>query len=556
MSAQDWHQTSDAELLEICRQGQTEAFSIVWERHRGAALAAARGVAPTLDADDIVSDAYLKIFELTLQGDGPRGAFRPYLYRVIRSVAVDRLRNPERPSDELDQIPDLHEIGPWEDSAFDLNAVSKAFSTLSERWQAALWYTEVEGMPPREAALLIGISANSVSALALRAREALRSAWVEAHVTEQLAQEACRRTRKDLQRYQRGKLTARASREVEAHLEECDACAAVAAEFSTLNKQLGLVLAAVFLGSVGAAALLKEIGVGLVAPAATSAAASVQEGPGGSAGGTGAAGSSGTAAAAGAGAGIGSVAAIASGIVVAAAAVIGGAVLVVSNLVLPVEVEADEPPASPTEHVNQAQSRDSADDSDETEAPETEADSDATDELTVSSGSTYVPSAPRNPQAPPKPTPPSPTNPPDPPGDGSDPALSIGFDCYLPGSSLVGEASEYGVLRLRATQGAAAPVEILNPLYDPDDTTGTTMFDPGTGLFDDGHGNTFDFGFYTGTDPDPGPYVWFGQDPTLLPSWAPAFGTLTLDDVTVELRLITPDGRYSPWTVIDTSLTC
>ena len=234
---------SDEDLLGVSRAGDTEAFAALWERHRKAGLTAARNIAPSLDPEDVVSDAYLRVFELVLDGRGPQGAFRPYLYQVVRSAAADRFRAGELSSVELPDVPDLHEAAPWEDNAFDLNAVTEAFATLNPRWQAVLWHTEVEGLPPREAAKHLGLSANSTSALAVRAKDALKSAWVEAHVNRELADGAHRFTLEHLQRYQRGKLTARLTREVEAHLDDCESCALAAAEYTTLNRQLGLVLA-------------------------------------------------------------------------------------------------------------------------------------------------------------------------------------------------------------------------------------------------------------------------------------------------------------------------
>ncbi|MBN9613124.1 MAG: sigma-70 family RNA polymerase sigma factor, partial [Actinobacteria bacterium] len=338
--------SSDGELLEACRSGDTEAFAVLWDRHRGAAIVAARSLGPGLDPDDLVSEAYLKIFELVLGGRGPQGAFRPYLYQVIRTAAVDRYRSPERTNAELDEIPDLHEAGPWEDNAFDLNAVSQAFSSLDERWQAALWYTEVEQMPPRRAAALLGLSANAAAALAVRAREALRSSWVEAHVNRELAEAECRTTLDRLQRYQRGKLTARASREVAAHLDHCESCSRAAAASLALNRQLGLVLAGVLLGGVGAAGLFSQLGLTTQLGAATAAAASgasgfaagtagaasggSSAGTGGAAGGGGAA--AGGASAAGAAGAVAAPAAIITGVVAATAAIVGVAAIAISGL--------------------------------------------------------------------------------------------------------------------------------------------------------------------------------------------------------------------------------
>lgn len=273
----EYHHYDDERLLSLSREGDTTAFGELWQRHRLPALTAARSLAPTLDEDDLVSQAYLKVFELVKAGRGPTGAFRPYLYRVIQSIAADTYRSKEQTVDDLEQIAGLSEAGPWQDNAFDLNAASTAFQSLPERWQQVLWYTEVEGMPPREVATLLGMSANAVSALNVRARESLQSAWVETHVNMSLADAECEPTLRHLQRFQRGKLTAKRSREVAAHLDICDRCEDAARECATLNSQLALTLATLCIGSVGASALLQQF-------SASAAFASVGGSVGGSVG--------------------------------------------------------------------------------------------------------------------------------------------------------------------------------------------------------------------------------------------------------------------------------
>lgn len=251
-------QVDDVQLLSLAREGDAAAFGELWQRHRLPALTAARSLAPTLDEDDLVSQAYLKIFELVRAGRGPTGAFRPYLYKVIQTIAADSYRSHEHTVDDLEQIAGFSEAGPWQDNAFDVNAASTAFRSLPDRWQQVLWYTEVEGMPPREVAPLLGMSANAVSALNARARESLQSAWVEAHVNMSLADKQCEPTLQHLQRYQRGKLTAKLSREVSAHLDVCDRCADAASECAALNSQLALTLATIFVGSAAAVPLVQQ----------------------------------------------------------------------------------------------------------------------------------------------------------------------------------------------------------------------------------------------------------------------------------------------------------
>lgn len=336
MARNTWTTELDSELLEASRGGDNGAYAVLWERHHRAGLTAARSIAPRLDANDLVSESYLRILELVQDGRGPTGAFRPYLYRVIRTVASDTYRPNEDTSDRLEDIPDLTEAGPWEDGAFDRNSAAQAFAGLSERWQSVLWYTVVEGLPPREAAVLLGMSANGVSALAIRAREALQSGWVEAHVDRALADATCQFTLEHLQRYQRGKLTAAVNREVELHLDTCETCPKALAEYTTLNTQLALVLASLFVGGGTATALLGGFGQAAPAAAATGLAAGAA---GSGAAGSGAAGAAGSSSAGGLGAGGSTLvgvltgpAALIAGAAVAAVAVIAGGAIVVSNM--------------------------------------------------------------------------------------------------------------------------------------------------------------------------------------------------------------------------------
>jgi DNA-directed RNA polymerase specialized sigma24 family protein len=102
----------------------------------------------------------------------------------VRRVAFDHAKGQRTqiPTDDAD----LDEAEPFVDAAeasLERSLVAQAFASLPERWQAVLWYTEVEQARPAEVALLLGISPNSVAALRYRAREGLRQAYLQAHVS-------------------------------------------------------------------------------------------------------------------------------------------------------------------------------------------------------------------------------------------------------------------------------------------------------------------------------------------------------------------------------------
>ncbi|WP_344031514.1 sigma-70 family RNA polymerase sigma factor [Leucobacter iarius] len=299
-------QRSDAELLDATRAGDDSAFGELWNRHSGAGRFAARRFAPNLDSDDLVSEAYLKILVLLREGKGPTWGFRPYLYRVIQTSAADTGRGaiPLEDDFEAESVPTPESATPGADERFDHDTVARAFAALGERWQSVLWYTEVEGLPPREIASILGVSPNGVSALAIRARKALRTAWLDAHIDLVGSTETCGEVRKGLQRYVTHRLTAGKRRMVEAHLEDCRSCASAAAELRVLDLHIARGAAVAVLGIGGGGALLGVLGhTGVAVGSAAAVAAGTSAFGGAVAAGTG--GAAGAAGAAGAGAAVG-----------------------------------------------------------------------------------------------------------------------------------------------------------------------------------------------------------------------------------------------------------
>lgn len=254
---------SDAELIRRTRDGDADAYGALFARHADAArMLAARLTSGTpVAADDVVSDAFVGVLAAFRAGKGPEEAFRPYLYTAVRNgaaalreresraIAVDDLTAYEKPGEAVDPAV----------TAFESEVVQRAFASLPERWQAALWYHVVEGMKPAAIAPLLGVSPNGVSALLVRAREGLREAYLVEHLgAVGDDRPACRDTARRLGAYVRGSLSRRDRRKVDAHLAECADCRAMAAEVAEVDRGLAFVVAPFVLGGVGAAGLAAQ----------------------------------------------------------------------------------------------------------------------------------------------------------------------------------------------------------------------------------------------------------------------------------------------------------
>lgn len=302
---------SDRALIERTRHGDRAAYGELWQRHAASARTVARSYS-SLDPDDLVAESFTKIYDAILGGGGPTGAFRPYLFTTLRNTASTWGR--DRRETNLETLESFEDPETSESAtldSLDRSTTAQAFRSLPTRWQEVLWYSEVEGMHPQQVAPLVGMTANATAALAYRAREGLRQAWIQAHLRNAADEPECRWTIDRLGSYTRGRLRTRDTTKLEAHLDDCARCTIVAAEAREVGSRLALVLLPLTAGVGGATAYSAWLSQGAPAVHVALGAAGVPSVLVGAPGASGA-GSAGTAAS-GAGAASGSAGAAAAG---------------------------------------------------------------------------------------------------------------------------------------------------------------------------------------------------------------------------------------------------
>lgn len=251
-------EVADDVLITRVRGGDLDAYGDLFARHKDAALRLARSLTKGADADDLVSDAFAKVLNALQSGSGPDIAFRAYLLTAVRRLHIDRARGHARAT-PTDDIAALDQGVPFSDTAvaaFESSTAARAFGSLPERWQMVLWHLEVEGQKPADVAPLLGMTPNAVAALAYRAREGLRQAFVQMHATEEAeTTQDCREVREQLGAYVREGLSKRDRTKVSDHLEGCRRCTALYLELSEVNSSLAALLGPIVLGSAAAAYL-------------------------------------------------------------------------------------------------------------------------------------------------------------------------------------------------------------------------------------------------------------------------------------------------------------
>ncbi|MFE6842300.1 sigma-70 family RNA polymerase sigma factor [Streptomyces sp. NPDC057686] len=350
---------SDGELIARMRAGDDGAYEELFLRHADSVRRYARTCCRDgHTAEDLTAEVFARTLQAVRGGAGPDQSVRAYLLTTVRRVAAAWAKTSRREHLVEDfavfaeQAAAGSEVGGGlsglsGDDTLELGAdvramrvaeqslAMQAFRSLPERWQAVLWHTTVEDASPSAIAPLFGLSANATAVLASRAREGLKQAYLQAHVSSALSAGGdCARYADRLGAYARGGLRMRAERGLRGHLEECAKCRLAAGELKDVNAGIPALLPVAVIGWFAAGYAAKDAGVvagGAVAAGGAGAAAAAS---GGSAAGAGA-GAAGVGAAGGS-AGAGAGAAGAGGGAGGAASGVGGAV-VSEGLGLPVK---------------------------------------------------------------------------------------------------------------------------------------------------------------------------------------------------------------------------
>ncbi|NEC63359.1 sigma-70 family RNA polymerase sigma factor, partial [Streptomyces sp. SID9727] len=296
---------SDAQLIQRMREGDDLAYDELFRRHSQAVRRYARTCCRDAHtADDLTAEVFARTLQAVRGGKGPQEAVRAYLMTAVRHVAAAWTKTAKREQLVDDfaafaaQAARSSEVS--DDDTLDLGAdvlamheaeqsmAMQAFRSLPERWQAVLWHTTVEEESPSDVAPLFGLTANATSVLASRAREGLKQAYLQAHVSQALTSGGnCARYADRLGAYARGGLRMRAERGLRGHLDECAKCRVAAGELAQVNAGIPALLPVAVIGWFAAGYALKAAGIvaGGAAGAAGASAAAAATG-GGSATGT------------------------------------------------------------------------------------------------------------------------------------------------------------------------------------------------------------------------------------------------------------------------------
>lgn len=234
----------ETELLARARAGDRSAIGALYEAHRAAALHMAQLLAGPDRAEDLLADAFARVVARFHEGAGPDTNFHGYLFTAIRNRHRDLQRRAgrESPASDLPWLLDAPaeldggDDGDDQDAALTDARAAAALARLPAPWRQVLVLLDVEGRSLPEVAVALAMTPAAVSSLAYRAREGLRTSYLdEVALPAPSSTPECDWLRPHLSRYVRGSLPRGTRTRAEEHLPGCPTCTPLLRELERVN---------------------------------------------------------------------------------------------------------------------------------------------------------------------------------------------------------------------------------------------------------------------------------------------------------------------------------
>ncbi len=151
---------------------------------RGLTLYASRFLSSPSEGDEVVQEAFLKVWQTAARYDPDRAAVSTWLYRITANLCIDRQRRGRfwrffarhDIADLADEMPDDAPDAPTTVAARQrLAQIRRAIAALPGRQRQAILLTAVAGMDSREIAAIMDTNQGAVEQLLVRARRSLRA---------------------------------------------------------------------------------------------------------------------------------------------------------------------------------------------------------------------------------------------------------------------------------------------------------------------------------------------------------------------------------------------
>jgi RNA polymerase sigma-70 factor, ECF subfamily len=171
----------DEELVRQVAQGDEQALSELYDRYsRPVYATGVRLLGDAHLAEDLVQEAFTKVWQAAPSFDPRRARFATWLYRVTRNRAVDLdRRRRARPQSAGDAPLQILSGGAEPEASVDVWDVADALSRIPEEHREVLTLAYFEGLSQREISRRTGIPLGTIKSRTTAALKRLRRSLVD-----------------------------------------------------------------------------------------------------------------------------------------------------------------------------------------------------------------------------------------------------------------------------------------------------------------------------------------------------------------------------------------
>ncbi len=179
---------ADEDLMTLVARKDPDAFSVLYDRHGGAAYSLAyRVVGSSTAAEDVTQEAFLGLWRSGERFDAARGSVRAWTLWIVRNRAIDALRRSAGPAPKLDLDDDLVLESQPGTHLTDAEAIRRetaaqvrgALTSLPDEQSEVIGLAYFGGFSQSEIAQLLGVPLGTVKGRMRLGLEKIRLALAE-----------------------------------------------------------------------------------------------------------------------------------------------------------------------------------------------------------------------------------------------------------------------------------------------------------------------------------------------------------------------------------------
>jgi len=232
-------------------------YAALYKEHNAQLVSYARSLTGSATmAEDLAAEAHFRVWRRIQAGHEIENV-AAYLTTTVRNLAAGLGRAQREIARDVAELPEdpahaaVHAsaIEDPEQRASHVDLITRLLKELPDRWAKALWYAEVEDLPMEAVGEKIGANAGTTAVVLTRARERLRQAFLLSQPGMPLSEE-CEPYWKHMATIVRGTASAKRTRNVTDHCDECDDCRSRMLMLTETNTRLPALLGPALLAGV------------------------------------------------------------------------------------------------------------------------------------------------------------------------------------------------------------------------------------------------------------------------------------------------------------------